>query len=290
VATIRQRNGKYQVQVRRKGQPSITKSFQHKKDALAWARQTEVLADREELDEPLKELEQITLGDLVKRYLGAVTPKKRGAGTEAIVLKAFLRHPICNKRLSTLKPSDFAMYRDERLRKIQPSTLKRQVNPIHHMFEVAKDEWGIPIRENPLDKVHIPCVDNRRQRRLKDGELERILYEASKRENPYVVPIILFAIETSLRRGEMLSLTWGDIDWERRLVFLAESKNGHSRTIPLTPKALEVLASVRRQACSSGYENTEPLCEVTQVCEATDEAPNWGGPEGTQKGIGLATD
>jgi hypothetical protein len=62
-------------------------------------------------------------------------------------------------------------------------------------------------------------------------------------------------------------------------VLLAESKNGHSRTIPLTPKALEVLASVRRQACSSRYESTEPLCEVAH------EASNWGDPEGTQKGI-----
>ena len=70
------------------------------------------------------------------------------------------------------------------------------------MFEIARGEWGIPIAENPLDKLRLKFVDQRRERRLKEGELDRIIIEAQKWKNVYVRPIILFAIETAMRRGK----------------------------------------------------------------------------------------
>jgi integrase len=207
LATIRLRGDKYHAQVRRDGQQN-TKSFALKRDAEAWARKMEVQVDRNELPEDQSILKSLTLADLVIRYRDTISPMKKNKKWEEIVLNAFLRHLICKKRLSQLTSSDFARYRDERLKYVKPRSIQREFSPLHNLFEIARDEWGIPLKENPLDKVRIRCVDNRRQRRLKDGELERILFQAGKRENPYVVPIILFAIETALRRGEMLSLTW----------------------------------------------------------------------------------
>ena len=168
MATIRKRGAKWQVQIRRVGVRSVSRSFHVRKDAEAWARQMEVQADRCELPDDPRALQQVTLGQLVERYRDTVSIKKRGAEVERIVLAAFLRQPICRKRLSEIGPEDFAAYRDERLKAIKPSTLKREFSPLHNLFGLAKDEWGLPLRENPLDKVRLksaPTVESGGSRR-----------------------------------------------------------------------------------------------------------------------------
>jgi len=144
MATIRKRGDKYQVQVRRQGCTGISKTFHQLKDAQAWARQAEAQADRNDLGADLTVLRQTTLAALVVRYRDEVVPAKKGARDETIVLNAFLRHPICQKRLSSITSADFASYREERLCCVEAATVKRQLNPIRHMFELARDEWGLP--------------------------------------------------------------------------------------------------------------------------------------------------
>jgi integrase len=241
---IRRRGDKWQVQVRIKGSAPLAKSFNLKQDAERWAREMEAQAQRGDLPVTRTALNGVTLGCLVKRYSQEIVKSKKGAEIERIILDAFLRHPICQKGLSSVTPADFAAYRDERLGDITPKSLKRQLSPIQNMFEVARDEWGLPIKENPLAKVKIKAVDNRRERRLKDGELELIIEAANKRKNPYIVPIILFAIETGMRRGEILALKWDDIDFPRATATIRESKNGYSRTIPLTPQGCALVQAI----------------------------------------------
>jgi hypothetical protein len=128
MASIRRRGDKWQVQVRRSGQRSVARTFHAKKDAEAWARQMEVLADKKELpSKPPCELGQITLGDLVERYRDNISPRKRGYDSERWVLNAFLREPVCSRRLSEITAQDFAAYRDARLCEVRPATVKRQL-------------------------------------------------------------------------------------------------------------------------------------------------------------------
>lgn len=124
MASIRNRGNKYHVQVRRRGLPSLTKSFFTKRDAETWARQKEVEADRGELGPDRRVLDDLTLGYLVQRYKQEVVPAKKGADVEQIILAAFLRHPICQKKLANLTSADFAQYRDERLQNIKAKSLK----------------------------------------------------------------------------------------------------------------------------------------------------------------------
>src|SRR5262245_19073703 len=121
--TIRKRGHKYQVQIRRLGLRSASRSFHQLRDAQAWARHMELQADRHDLLPDHKVLQQVTLGELVARYRDTITPSKRTARAERIVLNAFLRHPICRRRLSEITRSDFAAYRDDRLQRIKPSSL-----------------------------------------------------------------------------------------------------------------------------------------------------------------------
>jgi integrase len=123
---------------------------------------------------------------------------------------------------------------------------RRQLNPIRHMFQIAINEWGIPLKENPLDKVTLKAKDNRRERRLKDGEYEKLLQAAQTRQNPYIEKIVIFAIETGMRRGEILNLCWDQVDLKRRSVTILESKNGYSRTIPITQLAAFTLQSLSK--------------------------------------------
>jgi integrase len=229
MATIRKRGTKWQVQIRRVGVRAISRSFHMRKDAEAWGRQMEVQADRRELPRDPKALQRLTLGQLVERYRDTVSVRKRGYDVERIVLNAFLRHRICSKPLSEIEASDFASYRDERLMTIKPSTLKRELAPLHNMFELARDEWRLPLRENPLHKVRVTSAQQRRERRLKPGELDGLITASRACRNQLILPIVLLAVETGMRRGEILSLRWEHVDREAPALLIPHSKNGHPR-------------------------------------------------------------
>ena len=244
MATIRKRRNRWQVQVRRAGHPPVSNSFLSRKDAETWARQAELEVDRTALPQDPRHLERHTLGELVIRYRDTITPLKRSAAVEKAVLNAFLRHPICSRKLSELGQGDFARYRDERLEEVTPRSLKRMLSPIQNLFEVAREEWGLPIRENPVSRLKIVCETTRRERRLRDGELDLIIKASAKTQNKLVLPIIRFALETGLRRSEILSARWGHLDREMRLLSLPRTKNGHSRQVPLSKGALAVLEAL----------------------------------------------
>ena len=258
MATFRKRGDRWQVQVRRLGQTSLSKSFLNRKDAELWARQTETKADRAELVHDPRQLKFILLGDLVKRYRDTVTPQKRSSAVETYVLNAFLRHPICTKRLSDLSAADLAAYRDERLLTVKPNSLKRLLSPIQNMFETAKRQWKIPLRDNPINGLSIPCRSNRRERRLRDGELDQLISASSSTQNRLVLPIIQFALQTGMRRSEILGAVWNSLDCDKRILNVPMSKNGHSRTIPLSKRAVELLLA-QKELFDSSKDNGEKL-------------------------------
>jgi integrase len=248
MASFRKRGSKWQVQIRRKGLHPFSRSFLTLKDARAWARHLEAQADRRDLPPDRRVLDQMTLGDLVRRYLDSVTPKKRSCASERAVLRAFLSCPIASKRLSDLRTEDFAAYRDERLKAIKPTSLKRELTPIRHLFRIAKNEWGVPLGESPLDKLELNAPDHRRERRLRDGELEKIRRASARCRNSLILPIIKFALATGMRRSEILALRWTDVAFEDRSLIIQLAKNRHGRTIPLTMSAVDVLSGMDKSA------------------------------------------
>lgn len=171
-------------------------------------------------------------------------PITKGGPDEIIVLNAFLRHPLCRKSLATLTTADFARYREERQSCVSSATVKRQLTPLKSAWRIAGQEWGFPVGPNPFGALS--CLDNRRERRLRVGEWEKLSLAATKTRNPLVWPVIQFALQTAMRRGEILAMRWDHLDLERRSVTIPESKNGHSRPIPLTTKAIAILERLPR--------------------------------------------
>jgi len=234
MATIRRRGDKYEVQIRRSGLQQVSKTFHLFKDAQAWARHMEVQADRHELPSDPRVLQQVTLGELylVTRYRDTIASKKRSYDRERFMLSTLLAHPICRRRLSEVTSAHFAAYRDERLQDIKPVSVKRELAPVRHLFEIARNEWRLPIKENPLARLQWKGADQRRERRLRPGEFDRLIQAATACQNRLIVPIIRLAVETGMRRGEILSIRRSDIDAHNRALLIRETKTGHSRTIP----------------------------------------------------------
>lgn len=251
MATLRKRGPfQWQAQVRKKGHPLQTRTFETRAAAQTWARAIEY-----EIDQGLfvsrAEAESTTLGELLRRYLAEVTPSKKGADPEAARIRALLRHPLAQRIVAGIRGVDIARYRDERLRKVCPGTAKRDLVILSHLFEVARKEWGIPV-QNPVRDIKLPPHAKARERRLAAGgtnaagEEQRLLQACGEARNPFLFPIVRLALETAMRRGELLGLRWEHIDLNRRIAHLPDTKNGESRTVPLSTAAIEVLRSLPR--------------------------------------------
>lgn len=242
MATITKRKTGWSVQIRRKGYPQQTRTLSTKAEAQAWAREQEGRIDRAFAPVNLRLLKGTTLRDLLNRYLEEVTPLKDSADSEMLRLNKLLREqPLCDLALADLTPKVFAEYRSARLAVVRPGTVHRELGLIRHAIEVARREWDMDLPANPLDKVKRPTLANARDRRLAPGEYERVREALVRTRNPLVVPMVEFAIHTAMRRGEILALRWDQVNWQQRTAYIADSKTGVPRTIPLLDGALAVL-------------------------------------------------
>jgi integrase len=240
MATLRKRGAKWHVQVRRSGQ-SQTRSFTHKVDADAWGRKTERDIDTGDLRTAADQLGSITVGDLLRRYRDEVMIAKRSAHAEKYFIDRFLRHGIATSALARLSGSDISKYRDERLETVKGGTVHRELAVLRHCFEVARKDWGIPLKSNPVADITMPSVGRPRNRRATEAELSALRHACT---HPLLWSIITIAIETGMRRGEIVNIRWSDIDLDVGTLHIPVTKNGHPRTIPLTGRAMEVLRSL----------------------------------------------
>jgi integrase len=158
-----------------------------------------------------------TLAVVLLRYHDQCSPNKRGAQSERARLSAMARHPIGACTLAKLSSSMVATYRDARLQEVAPATVVRELSLMQTALTTATREWDIPLPCNPVSLVRRPAVRNDRKRRLGEGEEERLLCAAKARRSDCFVPLIVMAIETGMRRSELLALTWEDIGLRARV-------------------------------------------------------------------------
>lgn len=241
MASIRKRGDRWHAQVRRKGSPALTRSFDTKTAAQTWARQIEAEADRRGLPVGRKVLDTLTVGDIVRRYGETVSPTKRGAVREGMAVRMLLKQDLAKVPLSALTVAKVAAHRDHRLAMVKPASVNRELAIYRHAFEVARKSWAIPLPDNPFVLVAKPKVSDARSRRLEPGEWETLREACRRSRNPHVLAMIELGLETAMRRGEVLRMRWRDLDWTNRTLRIPKTKNGHARTIPLTARALALL-------------------------------------------------
>ena len=241
MGNIRKRHGKFQAQVRREGIRPIYKTFTNRKDAIIWVRGIEARIDAGETN--VSAPKATTLADLLTRYSQEVTPAKKGRDAEQRRLSRLLRDPIASTPLLKLSSAKLAEFRN---RRVSDGVRAAQYDLIliRHCIKIARLEWGVPMPTNPVDGIRIPNGIKRRERRLMKGEYNALMGAAKSCKNALIWPIVEFAIETGMRRSEILNLCWENISNQHRIASLLDTKNGSKRDVPLTKKATNVLASL----------------------------------------------
>lgn len=248
MATIVKRGEKYTARVRIKGN-EISKTFTSKTEAREWATQTEADINNRKLGLAPK---NITVGDLIQRYMKEVTIKKRGSKNECIRLGLILKTDLANVLTSELLPVHVAQWRDDRLKQVQSPTVARELSTLSSVFNYALKEWSL-INDNPARKITRPKCNKARTRRPTDDEITRICFWCHYDDDTppvlkkqRVALAFLFAIETAMRAGELCGLKWHDIDFKRRVAHLEMTKNGYSRDVPLSKAALKLLRQLEQ--------------------------------------------
>lgn len=246
MATIRKLRGRWQAQVRRRGMKPRCKSFDTKLEAEKWARDLEAQVDRFGAAPDTKILESTTLGQLLERYQREVSPLKRGSVQEIQRIDVLRRHDLAYRTMIGLSQQDIASFRDERLQTVAPSTTVRELAILSHVLEVAMRDWGLPLAKNVVKLVRRPVIRNERSRRLTGNEEQRLLDACDSGKIPFLKTLLILAIETGMRRGELLGLKWTDFSHNRRVLSLALTKNGSGRDVPLSQRAFEALIAWRQ--------------------------------------------
>jgi integrase len=246
VATLRKRsNGHWQARVRKANQ-NITKTFINKVDAECWAKQIEVEIQKGSYTNLIL-AERTTFAEIIERYTDEVLPTMRGGKADYIRLKALARRPIAKLSMAALTPQKIAQHRDERLKEIAPATVIRELSYFSSIISYARKEWGIHIN-NPVALVAKPKNPQGRSRILDDAETNA-LFDALRptgRRSTWMLPLVKLALETAMRRSELLGLRWEHIDMQRRTIFLRLTKNGTSRMVPLSTHAIQILTEIPR--------------------------------------------
>lgn len=231
-------DGKWIMQVMVGGKRK-SKTFKTKLEARDWGARQQVAM----LEGQASEKNNRTVGDLLDRYMREVSPSKRGAKWEIVRIEKLMGYPLAAVKLSDLDTDHVAAWRDQRLKEVEPGSVLREKNIISSAFNLARKEWKW-LKDNPCADVRWPSEPRGRDRRITPSEIDQIIEQTgtSVRDTKGRVGLaFLFAIETAMRASEITTLTWDNVDLEKRTAHLPETKNGLSRNVPLTSSAIAIL-------------------------------------------------
>jgi integrase len=168
--------------------------------------------------------------------------------------------PAFNCYLYKISKKQITEYIEKRSQEVAPATVNQEIKRLRHMLNKAI-EWGY-IRENPCKGIKNMKEPSGRIRYLSHDEMEKLLKAcdvSSLKENPhndgrtfskiisvYLKPIVQIAIHSGMRRGEIMSLRWKDIDSKERRIMLEKTKNNEKKVIPMNDTLFHVFQSLPR--------------------------------------------
>lgn len=250
-------NGKYwRAQIRRKDYPTLTMTFDTKLEAQRWAAEKETEFTVQSPGQVKKRIKnrQFTLKEAVDRYVEHVLPSKSLSAQkhEQRFIRTFTQGPFSSCPLADIDgerlTAELQEWRTQR--EWGANYIRLHLAFLSFLFSVARKEWGMPELINPVPLVRRPRLSKGRDRRLVDDEESRLLRECES-INPELADIVRFAIETAMRQGEILSMTWEHVHLDRHTVFLPRTKDPkvvESRTVPLSEKAEQCLLRQRARS------------------------------------------
>jgi integrase len=239
MASITKRSGNYRALIRIQGRAPLSKTFNRRADAQAWARQVETDIQRGVFLD-LTEAQQTSLAAALDRYERAVLPSKKDQNVKWVIKR--VKAGLGSLALAAVTPAALASFRDDRLKQgADPQTVRKDLGLVSSVLNVAQRDWGIHLPHgNPVRMVRMPSIPRGRDRRPTADEL------AMLRDDKTVGVLVTLAVETGMRRGELAHMRWENISWTRRTLLIPITKTDTPREVPLTETALEALRGVLR--------------------------------------------
>ncbi len=245
----------YRVKVRLKGHPTQTATFDRLTDAKRWGTQTEA-AIREGRHFKHAEAKKRTLADAIARYRRDMLPRLKDAAGRDRLLR-WWESEAGALFLADMTPAKIGEYRDTlkatpikpRGKKPKPDAperflsdarVNRYLSALSPVFTACVNEWGW-MDANPCERVTRGAESRGRVRYLSDDERAALLQACEQSETPELRLIVLVALTTGARKGEIMGLRWRDVDLTRQALTLHETKNGETRAAPLVGPALEAM-------------------------------------------------
>jgi integrase len=213
------------------------KTFSTKAEAMAWALQRE--AQGKDGVVPGRNVRS-----LLEKYSDEVSEGKAGKKWEQLRLALICRMAIADVELHLLKPADVAKWRDDRLKQVGASSVRREMNLIGHALSIAAKEWGW-LKTNPISDVKRPESSPPRDRVYSAKEIERINHVCGDSVQTVTGRVGLafrFALETAMRAGEIVDLTWDRVHLDARYIKVDKGKTvSAKRDVPLSNAAAAIL-------------------------------------------------
>lgn len=196
----------------------------------------------------IRSTKHIRFDQLSEDYLNWSENNKRSHQREKTSINK-LNEYFGSRSIHGISPKDIEDYKNKRKKDQNtrrkgspaPATINRELACLRHMFNKAI-EWKM-LTENPFKGVKLFREENMRRRYLTHEEEKRLLENCA----PHIKPIIILALNTGMRRGEILNLAWDDIDLKKEIILVRRSKTGESREIPMNENVREELKKIPRQ-------------------------------------------
>ena len=182
--------------------------------------------------------------DFARQYLQWAEGYKRSWTRDRISIRAFSRE-YGNHRLSQITPWLIERFKRTRKDQVSVASVNRDLAVLKHMFSMAI-RWGLAT-ENPVKLVKFFKLNNQRIRFLSLEEEDKLLAAC----DPELRRIVIAALHTGMRRGELFALQWNHVDFTNRLVTVADSKNREPRRIPMSSTLTALLEEIRINAPAS---------------------------------------
>jgi integrase len=261
MATLQVRTAKdgtrsYRCRVQRRGYPVQSATFPTKQEAQRWGQMVEgeIATGRHFAPKPTS----MTFAEFLVQYQAVIQAQKtpETQRNQASTLQHW--HSVLGyKLLSEITPRDLAEQRDVLLKTKKASTVVHQLRVLSAVFTAAVKDFAV-LETNPMFKVMMPSQSQGRVRYLSREKRERLLRACQASRNAHLYGLVLCAISTGMRCGELLNIRYGDCDLERGIIHLERIKTKRRRDVPLTGKALEML-----RAMSQGHSPAEYVFPAT---------------------------
>ena len=225
-----------------------SKTFDTKREALDWEKKFLYEVDAWIITK--ESLKKRKVADAIQKYILTVLPERPKNTRNVLQHLKWWGDQIGHLQISEANPAVLSACRDRLLEEVGPkgkirkgSTALRYIATMSAVFVCCVKDW-MWITQNPIRSIRKPSAGKGRTRFFSQEEIHKIRELCNESGSPYLLSIFTVALHTGMRKGEILSLRCGDVDFKNREIRLATSKNGEPRDIPMTEEVYNLLSNL----------------------------------------------